>query len=245
MLSPPLTCRCSMILTPSQFLIVRKIRTTIVSPQISPSMSFSASTMERESVLHGINSQQSFEALPLKPNGQIKNTGAPDRIPSDPAISRHESPCGVRRRSLPKLDNLARSRYRRQADLRLLAIWNPRTTTFIRLAPSPQPPRRRPAPGDQNEWVNSGSKRAMVGPQIKRQQAPGSSKHTPQGSRRCPWNHRARPGLAPPPPCRASASAAHGQRRRPAAMSHTCAAMETKPPHEEDPTGYAIPARCR
>jgi hypothetical protein len=28
--------------------------------------------MERESVLHGINSLQSFETLPLKPNGQIK-----------------------------------------------------------------------------------------------------------------------------------------------------------------------------
>ena len=28
--------------------------------------------MERESVLHDINSQQSFEALPLKPNGQSK-----------------------------------------------------------------------------------------------------------------------------------------------------------------------------
>jgi hypothetical protein len=28
--------------------------------------------MERESVLHGINSLQSFETLPLKSNGQIK-----------------------------------------------------------------------------------------------------------------------------------------------------------------------------
>ena len=28
--------------------------------------------MERERVLHDINSQQSFKALPLKPNGQIK-----------------------------------------------------------------------------------------------------------------------------------------------------------------------------
>ena len=127
-------------------------------------MSFSASTMERESVLHDINSQQSFEALPLKPNDQRKTMGAHDRIPSDPAISRHESPSGVRRRSLPKLDTLARSRYRRQADLRLLAIWNPRTTTFIRLAPSPQPPRRRPAPGDQNEWVNSGSNEPWLAP---------------------------------------------------------------------------------
>jgi hypothetical protein len=35
-------------------------------------MTFSASIMERESVLHDINPQQSFEALPLKPNGQTK-----------------------------------------------------------------------------------------------------------------------------------------------------------------------------
>jgi hypothetical protein len=32
-------------------------------------MTFFASTMEQESVLHDINSQQSFKALPLKPNG--------------------------------------------------------------------------------------------------------------------------------------------------------------------------------
>ena len=72
-------------------------------------MSLSTSTMERKSVLHDINSQHSFEALPLKPNGQRKNTGAHDRIPSDPAISTHESPSGVRRRSLPKHDRPARS----------------------------------------------------------------------------------------------------------------------------------------
>jgi hypothetical protein len=35
-------------------------------------MTFSTSIMERESVLHDINRQQSFEALPLKPNGQTK-----------------------------------------------------------------------------------------------------------------------------------------------------------------------------
>ena len=109
--------------TPSQFLIARKIRTTIASPQISPSTSFSASTMERESVLHDINSQQSFEALPLKPNGQRKNTGAHDRIPSDPAISRHESPSGVRRRSLPKHDRPARSMGTCNFYLRLVLVF--------------------------------------------------------------------------------------------------------------------------
>jgi hypothetical protein len=35
-------------------------------------MTFSASTMEQKSVPHDINSQQSFEALPLKLNGQRK-----------------------------------------------------------------------------------------------------------------------------------------------------------------------------
>jgi hypothetical protein len=33
----------------------------------------------KKNELHHINSQQSFEALPLKPNGQIKNMGAPDQ----------------------------------------------------------------------------------------------------------------------------------------------------------------------
>ena len=165
MQSPHLHANATSHETPSQFLIDTNTQTTIGKPQISPSMSFSASTMERESVLHDINSQQSFEALPLKPNGQIKNTGAPDRIPSDPAISRHESPSGVRRRSLPKPDTLARSRYRRQADLRLLAIWNPRTTTFIeakQAAPSPPAGNLRNLPlrateGQDQRCVRSGS----------------------------------------------------------------------------------------
>jgi hypothetical protein len=54
---------------PSQFLIANQTETTNASPQISAAMTFSASIMERESVLHDINRQQSFEALPLKPNG--------------------------------------------------------------------------------------------------------------------------------------------------------------------------------
>jgi hypothetical protein len=36
--------------------------------------------MERESVLHGINSLQSFETLPLNPNGQKKHGCARPRI---------------------------------------------------------------------------------------------------------------------------------------------------------------------
>ena len=144
--------------------------------------------------------------------------GAHDRIPSNPAISRHESPSGVRRRSLPKLDTLARSRYRRQADLRLLAIWNPRTTTFIRLAPSPQPPRRRPAPGDQNEWVNSGSNEPWLAPRSSgnkhqeaantphraRAAAPGTTAPALASRRRLPAAHRRAPhtaSAAAPPPC--------------------------------------------
>jgi hypothetical protein len=57
---------------PSQFLIANKTQTIIASPQISASMTFSASIMERESVLHDISCQQIFEVLPLKPNGQTK-----------------------------------------------------------------------------------------------------------------------------------------------------------------------------
>ena len=117
--------------TPSQFLIVRKIRTTIASPQISPSTSFSASNMERESMLHDINSQQSFEALPLKPNGQRKNMGAHDRIPSDPATSRHKSPSGVRRQSLPKRDRPARSMGKGIRQIFILSREKPRTITII------------------------------------------------------------------------------------------------------------------
>jgi hypothetical protein len=56
----------------SQFLIATKTRATIASPPISVAMTFFAITMERESVLHDITSQQSFEALSLKQNGQRK-----------------------------------------------------------------------------------------------------------------------------------------------------------------------------
>jgi hypothetical protein len=52
-----------------QFLIATKNQATIASHHISVAMTFSASTMKRENMLYDINSQQSFEALPLKPNG--------------------------------------------------------------------------------------------------------------------------------------------------------------------------------
>jgi hypothetical protein len=58
---------------------------------------------------HDINSQQSFDVLPQKLNSQRKNMGAHDRIPPNPAISRHESPNGVRQRSLPKHATATRS----------------------------------------------------------------------------------------------------------------------------------------
>jgi hypothetical protein len=61
--------------------------------------------MEREIVPH----EQSFATLSLKPNGQIKNTGAHDRIPSNSATSRHEAPNKGRRRSLPEHDTPPRS----------------------------------------------------------------------------------------------------------------------------------------
>jgi hypothetical protein len=58
--------------SPSQFLIDTKTQTTIASPHILAAMTFSASTMEQESVLHNIKSQQSFVVFPLKSNGQRK-----------------------------------------------------------------------------------------------------------------------------------------------------------------------------
>jgi hypothetical protein len=58
---------------------------------------------------HDGNSQQSFTVLPLKPNGQIKNIGAYDRIPSDLVIFRQESTNGVRWRSILEHDILAMS----------------------------------------------------------------------------------------------------------------------------------------
>jgi hypothetical protein len=58
-------------------------------------------------VPHDGNSQQSFTVLPLKPNGQIKNMGGYDRIPSDPVIFRQESPNGVLWRSISEHDILA------------------------------------------------------------------------------------------------------------------------------------------
>jgi hypothetical protein len=58
--------------SPSQFLIATKNSTTIASPQISAAMTFSVSIMQQESVLNYINNQQSFEALPLKPNSWRK-----------------------------------------------------------------------------------------------------------------------------------------------------------------------------
>jgi hypothetical protein len=69
---------------------------------------------------HDINSQQSFDALPLKPNGQRKNLGAHDRIPPDPAISGHKSPSGVHRQSLPEHTTATGSmKNMQQTDLRL------------------------------------------------------------------------------------------------------------------------------
>jgi hypothetical protein len=90
---------------------------------------------------HDINSQQSFDALSLKSNGQIKNMGAHDRIPPDPAISRHESPSGVRRRSLPKYATATRTmktgRFSSGRERNL------RTATIIRSKPAaPTPPAR-------------------------------------------------------------------------------------------------------
>jgi hypothetical protein len=63
--------------------------------------------MEWEILPHDGNSQQSFTVLPLKPNGQIKTWVHYDRILSDLAISKHESPSGVCTRSILEHDTPA------------------------------------------------------------------------------------------------------------------------------------------
>jgi hypothetical protein len=57
---------------------------------------------------HDENRLKIFALLPLKPNGQ-KNMVAHDRIPPDPAISRHVLPNGVHEWSLLELNISARS----------------------------------------------------------------------------------------------------------------------------------------
>jgi hypothetical protein len=69
-------------------------------------MTFSASIMERESVLHDINRQQSFEALLLKPNDQTKTrVHTTESHPIQQSLGM--SPSRVCWRSLPKHDTLA------------------------------------------------------------------------------------------------------------------------------------------
>jgi hypothetical protein len=97
--------------SPRQFHIATKTQTTIATPQILASMTFSPTdfTMERESVPHDANSLQSFASIPQKTNVQRKNTGAHDRIPYDTVISKHEASTGVHRQSLLEYDTLAKS----------------------------------------------------------------------------------------------------------------------------------------
>jgi hypothetical protein len=72
----------------------------------------------------------SFTMLPLKPNGEIKNTGAYNQIPSDLAIFRHKAPSGVCRWSLSEHDTLVRLKGTAR-HLHHGARWNPRTVSFI------------------------------------------------------------------------------------------------------------------
>jgi hypothetical protein len=88
---------------------------------------------------HDINSQQSFDALPLKPNGQRKSIGARDRIPPDPAISKHELPSGVCRWSLPKHATVSMKTCIRHTVV--LRERNPKTNTIIQS--NQQPPRHQ------------------------------------------------------------------------------------------------------
>jgi len=89
---------------------------------------------------HDINSQQSFEAFPLNPNGQSKNMGAHDRIPPDPAISRHmhivEFAGGAFRNTTLQPDQWRQTSSGSSSWREI----NPRTTPFIQpelAAPSP------------------------------------------------------------------------------------------------------------
>jgi hypothetical protein len=87
------------------------------------------------------NQQKIFATLPLKQNDQ-KNMGTHNRIPSDPAISKHELPNGICRWSLPKLDTHQINEGRHQSDLRLGTRGTLGTAPIIHVnlvAPSPQP----------------------------------------------------------------------------------------------------------
>jgi hypothetical protein len=64
--------------------------------------------MKRKRHVHDGNIQQSFAALPLKPNGQTKKDKR-NRISSDPAVFRHKTPSKVRCLRLPKLNTSAKS----------------------------------------------------------------------------------------------------------------------------------------
>jgi hypothetical protein len=94
---------------PSLFHLATRTRTTVTCPQISTSMTFSADFIMERVVPYDGNRQQSFASLLLKPSGRIKNTRAYDQIPSDPAISRHEAPNEVCRRSLLEHNTSART----------------------------------------------------------------------------------------------------------------------------------------
>jgi hypothetical protein len=92
--------------------------------------------MERESIPHDGNSQQSFAALPLKPNGQRKTwvrTTESQPIQQSPGMNRPVEFAGGAFRNTTRQPD-------RWADPHLGANWNPRTTTFIQaelVAPTP------------------------------------------------------------------------------------------------------------
>jgi hypothetical protein len=100
----------------------------------------------KENELHDINSQQSFEALPLKPNGQIKNMGAHDRnhpIQQSSGIYRSMNFAGRAFRNPTIHPNWWEQH---PTDLQTWCEKNRRTTTFIlrRRRNSPHAAIRRP-----------------------------------------------------------------------------------------------------
>jgi hypothetical protein len=129
--------------------IVQKNWNTILKswlPWHSPPADF---TMEWEIVPHDGTNQQNFAVLPLKLNGQIRTWVYYDRIPSDSAIFRHESPVefagwAFRNMTLHIIGD------KRPVNLHLDARRNPRTASFIRTEQAaPTPPIGKTEENDQ------------------------------------------------------------------------------------------------
>ena len=166
---------------------------------------------------HDINSQQSFEALPSETKRSEKNTGTHDRIPPDPAISRHESPNGAPSepsgtRHFHQIDG-----DKHQTDLRLgvREILEPPPL----FNPSQQPPRDQPEVEE---------KMVLPVAEAARQDQAHSRRHSPRSDRPRPAAAAARHGsYASAPPRRSSDPRLSAATTAPAPPQ---AANRTRPP---------------